>query len=110
MEKKFTKGEWSIDIESDGNIWIITDSSVAAIANVCSGFNDVTKRYKPEDGELANAKLIAAAPEMFKKHDINVELCDELLNAITAGKENLALRILAQIKSNSISAIKKATE
>jgi len=64
---KHTKGNWKIDIEVDGNLWIGSDNKTSMIANVCSGFNGATKLYEPEDDELANAKLIAAAPELLKE-------------------------------------------
>lgn len=64
-KEKFTQGDWKIEPESDGNIWIISDKSVEAIANVCCGFNDATKKYEPEEKEMANAKIIAVAPKMI---------------------------------------------
>jgi hypothetical protein len=60
-----TKGEWKINIESDGNLWIDTELKVECIAAICCGFNEITGRYEPEPEELSNAKLIAAAPEML---------------------------------------------
>ena len=62
---KHTKGEWKIEIESDGNLWISSDKKEELIANICCSQDD-TNKYYPTNEEKANAKLIATAPELLK--------------------------------------------
>ena len=87
METKHTKGEWSFD--SFNNIWVDNKIKIS-ISSV-------------EDDETAeaNAKLIAAAPEML-----------EALIKIRgiATKPNFDIDDIDEIISLSFNAIKKATE
>ena len=64
METKHTKGEWKIDTESDGNLWIVSDDVSFVIANICSG-ELPNGKFEQTPEETANAKLIAAAPLML---------------------------------------------
>lgn len=72
METKFTKGEWTIDYgQTIGHIKAVNINDLSkiptvAIYNVFSrhGKESLTKIY--EEQENANAKLIAAAPDLFK--------------------------------------------
>lgn len=65
MITKHTKGNWFIDIEVDGNMWVNSEESDLIIANICSEYNGELRKYLPTEEEKANAKLIAAAPEML---------------------------------------------
>ena len=65
MNKKFTEGIWYVDTESDGNLWIATGKSTAAIANICCSSSN-GKTYEPSDEEKANAQLIVSAPLISK--------------------------------------------
>ena len=59
METKFTKGEWHARIGFN-NQWTIFNENALGVANV------VKWTVKSEEEAEANAKLIAAAPDMFE--------------------------------------------
>ena len=111
METKFTKGEWTIDYgQTKGHIKAVNVNDLSrtptvAIYNVFSrhGKEDLTKIH--EEQENANAKLIAAAPDMFNA-------LEELLAQVkqfTAGNIGEQDYFRDEI-SNAKKAIKKATE
>ena len=109
METKHTKGEWYVnknmpgygdsvcisrrnesDYWEDGHVKIIGDCPIAIVS---SGHNSWENKYPAE----ANAKLIAAAPELL---EALIELTDAL--KCEFGRDLTYLK--------AISAIKKATE
>lgn len=65
MEKKFTKGEWSTN-SGDLNRYVDLISGNWAFATVV--WNDA-----PDEQAKANAKLIAAAPDMFEALEYLIE-------------------------------------
>jgi hypothetical protein len=79
METKFTKGNWAIDPMN--SLSIIDDSGDHFNGLICQ------TNGKGRDEAFANAKLIAAAPEMFKMlQNIKIALkslhCDIIINDI----------------------------
>lgn len=104
MEKKFTKGEWRLRGEDPDNYAEIigdigTNKTIALVPKKC---------FVPQEEAEANAKLIAAAKTMYKKHHKNDKLCSQMIDLV---KDNsAALKLLAKIKSNCCTAIQKATE
>ena len=104
METKFTKGEWVIQNYNGKGSCIDIDTK---IGNICQVYSLVETDYKtPHNEELiANAKLIAAAPDMFNA-------LEELLAQVkqfTAGNIGEQDYFRDEI-SNAKKAIKKATE
>ena len=63
MEKKFSKGKWIISGSCRDSIRISTEN-YDVVADVYDGWNSVDKQIDM-DICVANAKLIAAAPEML---------------------------------------------
>ena len=104
-DKKFTKGIWSIG--ASWNLCVISESIGHVIAE-CS-----VESYMAEEEMRANAKLIAAAPELFEAIETMIRLKDIYL---PSGCDNIKeehrdemvalLRGFRQMEE----AIKKATE
>lgn len=98
METKFTKGEWKDIIVSNADGWFHRVISIGG-ESVCNIITRNTKRAQ------ANAKLIAAAPEMF---NALVELLAQV-KQFTDGNIGEQDYFRDEI-SNAKKAIKKATE
>jgi hypothetical protein len=96
---KHTKGEWKVDVECDGNLHIISNIEIIASIN-CSSFDG--KIYEPTNEEKANAKLIAAAPELL----------DMLIKISNVENQAFSLKgfDVERLKSEINTSIKKATE
>lgn len=109
MEKKFTKGEWTIDSRfatSNSCYWqMILSDEGGKIAEV----KGIHCNIQNEECD-ANAKLIAAAPLSFENHVINSGHCDSLIEMIEDGRIDAAKRLINFIKDNCEYSIKKATE
>ena len=94
METKHTKGNWSIDRESNNELWLIsTVNETEPLAKICGAdYPDDRKVVQSEETE-ANAKLISASPELL-------DCCRDILNMIqsTYIPESLENRIKAAIK------------
>jgi hypothetical protein len=84
---KYTPGPWSWDTDPNGDRWIIGDKStwVPRIAKI--------PRYSEMPNE-ANARLIAAAPEL-------VEALRELTEKVSADAINRARSLLARIEGGA---------
>mgnify|MGYP001408178199 CR=1 FL=1 len=96
MEKKFTQGNWSIELDSHGHPNIIkTDSKKDAIALVFDTKENLTEQE-------ANAKLIAAAPDLL----------DVLMLLVFRNENNWHINLAwtTDTKDKIKAAIKKATE
>lgn len=83
-EAKFTKGEW---LAWDERVGIIDESD--SQANGMMMEVAYIEKYDFPDEYMANAHLIAAAPEMYKeiKRDIESLHC-KLIDAITIGESS----------------------
>ena len=91
MEKKFTKGDWFVFNYNQ----IVSMPSQCKITNMISGWN-------PEQAK-ANAKLIAAAPDLLEALNNLVLASDLSSNSPVVGNWN-------ELINNAKNAIKKATE
>ena len=60
METKHTKGEWRVSKEPFS--LLITHKVNEKAESICQ----ISQRYKPEEEQIANAKLIAASPELLE--------------------------------------------
>lgn len=96
METKHTKGEWVLDVAPTSLESTITSTNGKRICDVKS-YRDICFNDPCEEERDANAKLIAAAPELLESL---IELTDALKYEFG--------RDLTYLKA--ISAIKKATE
>ncbi len=65
MKTKFTKGEWKDSNYAKGNIVSVFNGNERLVAN-CMGYSTNTDNGEHIKESLANAKLIAAAPELLK--------------------------------------------
>lgn len=95
---KHTKGEWKVDIECNGNLHIVSNIEIIASIN-CSSFDG--KTYEPTNEEMANAKIIAAAPKLLESLMRFIKFVDD--HKLEYGYESAMIR---QAKE----AVKKATE
>jgi hypothetical protein len=101
METKFTKGKWRY--QEPSHIWSLPYVNIGNKRNIfCEG-------HSYEEAE-ANAKLIAAAPELLETSINNLNLMKQILayremNGLTIGITFLKTAIKATEQ-----AIKKATE
>ena len=98
-DKKFTKGKWIIKAQNCFLSDITTEDGVriAETKSYGVGFNDATEKE-----QKANAKLIAAAPELFEVSLMAFNLCNRIMNPTN--------QELKELKKLALSAIKKATE
>lgn len=91
MEFKGTKGKWDLNDEKSNGI---IDASIAYNIQATSNYLDICAVWKDVDSDdeaQANAKLIAAAPEMFAilkslsivNHEIPKWLKDEIQQLLT---------------------------
>ena len=100
METKFTKGQWVIDsdfitVEVDGIDEVICDFHPEGVWP--------TVYQRSEEEKDANAKLIAAAPELLEALTDLVTASDLSSNSPVVGNWN-------ELINNAKKAIKKATE
>ena len=95
-----TKGEWKIEKETNGNLWIVVNKNPKPISQICCS-GDNNNVISPTNEEKANAKLIAAAPELVKA-------LDEL--RISVGNITEWDRFLDEPYKKAMEAIKKATQ
>lgn len=112
MKTKFTKGEWKVDTSIDYNVSVVSPWSKDVRTDNFSTFADYRgaliceMHYNsgvPTKGTaIANAKLVAAAPKMFK-------MLDKILNI-----ENHAFTLkgfdVKKLKSEISTLLKEVTE
>jgi len=94
MKNEFTKGEWSYGVNNRKNIDIYIDGTLKTIATI--PVRDVSYMPTKQEAE-ANAKLIAAAPELL-------EALQEAYKC--SGEKN---HLTKPVLDLMLSAIKKAT-
>jgi len=97
MENKHTPGPWKI-IYPEGFLYHIVINGRPFIATIDGQYPDLEQCEEHEQENLANAKLIAAAPELL-----------EALRAIAEELPDPTLSVTKIIKEIAESAIKKAT-
>ena len=97
MEKKFTKGKWIVS-DDTGECYLVKSDDGGLIAFVYDG--DIDEEAIHMDVVEANAKLIAAAPELL---EALIKMCDFHEKNATWDKGNNGYYKAKQI-------IKKATE
>ena len=93
MENEFTKGEWRVSLSNTSYADIVVDGF-----DICTCWSG----YVGEDETKANAKLIAAAPDLI----------EALNDLVLASEKTLQLNEgnLGVLINNAIKAIKKATK
>lgn len=103
---KITKGLWIVDQNQDSQEIIVRASDGSIVANCEVDYSgDLTGEEK--DNEIvANAKLIAAAPELL---ETLINLKDEVIARCSIGSDKTLLPLLERVQE-SILTIKKATE
>ena len=67
MDTKFTKGEWYI--EDYSSMLDVGTKHNGSVCTVECGYQTSEMLIDPNDEEMANAHLIAAAPDMYKMLD-----------------------------------------
>jgi hypothetical protein len=103
METKFTKGEWKYRTNKDYDTTVFNSKNGLTVANVSKW------SVKSKEELEANAKLIAAAPEMFESLKIAqaaLELCRQHMR----DNSNLNLWHGLSAPDRIKDVIKKATE
>lgn len=110
MKRKFTRGEWFVDENSDFVNWKAKEG-VSYPGNICQFFNKNEDHYHNHE---ANAKLIAAAPDLLEACEKIISLKEIILPPEPVEgvseefrDEYVALNSLVTMAEN---AIKKATE
>lgn len=101
METKHTTGEWLIHEKAAGNV--IQKDTGRVVAN-CRAYTSNVNPHLVDEENMANAKLIAAAPDLL-------EALSELID-INESEEVFDIKVNRMVNalSNSKEAIKKATE
>ena len=110
MENKFTKGQWVIEAGLQLNITAGKNGFV--IANVTK--DGIFKMIGNEAEGYANAKLIAAAPELYRENKELKEMVKQLCGIITSNcdwtKFNKQEFEIMESANAILTAIKSATE
>jgi len=105
METKHTKGEW----KQNRHCVFIGENEIIGVNVICRLHSGV-KDYQPLEQE-ANAKLIAAAPDLLaalsELHDLAMDGYD---SHIKAGTHSEFLKEDREVLKNALRAIKKAIE
>ena len=115
MASKYSKGKWFACCLDAKPHFVFAGEGEKTI---CSMFHNdpIDPNYNQLEDILtieecrANAKLIQAAPDLFENHDFNMRLCDDVLFYYSEGDINKMMRLVSEIKSNCITAIKKVTD
>lgn len=102
METKHTKGEWKIDPYNKYSIIDSTTSGFEALVAQANG--------KKEEERIANAKLIAAAPELLEALIESREQIKHMFNMIDNTKKNRFKTSTTSMLMQINKVIKKATE
>ena len=110
---KHTKGKWKfIKHESHschfGNIQSDLGKGENGIMNIRT--IDIILNYCGDEEAEANAKLIEAAPEMIKEHELNIKRLEEVKSMLGSIDRNSIKRYIDQIIQSNELVIKKATE
>lgn len=106
METKFTEGKWKIlPEECDRDYIRIRGTALGRRYKICNVLTPVYENVPSREAEetRANAKLIAAAPLMYKA-------LEEILNGCPPAKAEEAFMFVDIAKSIAEQALKKATE
>ena len=106
METKFTKGEWMIIPKAMGGV--MEKDSERTIAS-CMGYSSNINQESIYQENIANAKLIATAPEMFKALEKSIDILENTLEIVRYAEPSFYLEIKEQI-TQSKQILKKATE
>ncbi len=108
METKFTEEEWIA--RDNGSYWEVKRKG-EIVGDICAVFECVQKPYITEENQKANAKLIAAAPQMYRIIERALSISDlwTYLDDVAGEFEGEAIA-LQSMKREFESAIKKATE
>ncbi len=84
---EYTKGNWSIDRESNNELWIISSINEAEpLAKICGADYSNNKKVEQSKESEANAKLITASPELLCQLEKMVSLFDRSLPEGSAGR------------------------
>lgn len=102
---KHTPGPWTQHVNSTEVSFDILGSDVSWVAQAHGHLNNLT----PEIG-LANAKLIASAPELLEALEYLVFTASKLWNEVSPIKSSDTITVTHPIIEAAKSAIKKATE
>lgn len=105
METKHTKGEWNFKLSKKGNKFIITGFNWV---NFCKIYAHAEGKYKQE--ALANAKLIAAAPDLLEALIELTELEKNKTNNKVGSPISSVIKNKRLEWGKAEQAIKKATE
>jgi hypothetical protein len=77
-ESKFTPGEWTACFAHDGKgtifSWHVTGAKHGSTHQIC-GLRSVSPEMRSNEEDRANARLIAAAPELFEALRELVRVC-----------------------------------
>lgn len=99
MEIKFTKGEWQLSLDCGGKTLIYSDNEVICEGFMCSHDKVETDSHRIE--AKANANLVAAAPEMYKNIEEDIEILKRQARNLVLGSHELrsvTLRIKSKAK------------
>lgn len=98
-DKKFTKGEWI-------NLGYRVDVDIAdGLSGICE-----MSDWMPKEQMEANAKLIAAAPEMYSALESSLQMLEQTIKYRNANGIRMGNVFLEATISQVKEAIKKATE
>ena len=89
-ESKFTSGEWTACFAHDGKgtifSWHVTGAKHGSTHPIC-GLRSVSPEMRSSDEDRANARLIAAAPELYDALQSIMLSADNLLRLVDELRE-----------------------
>lgn len=103
MKTNHTKGEWRVNTATDNVLYVYSTTSGA----ICS-IPILSEHLKQEMN--ANAKLIAASPELLEDHITDIVCIQDFINRYKKGETNDVVYFLENLIISKNAVIKKATE
>lgn len=99
-----TKGDWGYSLDT----MMVFDKDENGEAS--TGIAHIKARRNTDKSEEANAKLIAAAPDLLHEHITDIPLIEKCLEELKKGRKVNAISHLKVILESKQKAIKKATD
>ena len=98
MKTKFTQGSWTVfrtgkEKTENQQVYAIEERKEHRLIHIAQ----ITSQSQHPDEEMANAKLIASAPELFKKLDLAQYILKELQNRFKWDNNNEVPKTIKKI-------------
>ena len=96
----FTKGKWAVDTSYSTMLLVSVEANIICQID-CDTYNFETSAVEPSDEEIANAHLIASAPDMYNHIQQDIEILQRECKNHVIGSYGLR-HLLLRIKSKKV--------